>query len=315
MKKKWLKDKKGFTLVELIVVLVILAILIALLVPALTGYIDKARQKAKMTECRLVVEAAQTCLSEMYGASEGADISSLQASLNQSEMVKAIRDLAEVHGKISGSILISDKAVVSYLRYIAEDGTIVIYEKGHEPEYRIDEEGARYSEDAPGYSKWASDIDFSMNALIDSTTGLVKEEYADYFDGGTIEEKTKKMKTYSTKRIQALFLQKNGGEYPKIDANEIKLPDTLKNQKTLENCVWKPMVTNGNKVIMVADSKGKNGSNANAAVVYYEGNYYYHDNGYGNLDTSSITDVNEKVDIEQILNNKTEDSKGKWVKI
>ena len=36
-------DKKGFTLVELIVVLVILAILAALLIPALTGYIDKAR--------------------------------------------------------------------------------------------------------------------------------------------------------------------------------------------------------------------------------------------------------------------------------
>ena len=34
---KKLKDKKGFTLVELIVVLVILAILAALLVPALTG--------------------------------------------------------------------------------------------------------------------------------------------------------------------------------------------------------------------------------------------------------------------------------------
>ena len=40
---KKLKEKKGFTLVELIVVLVILAILAALLIPALTGYIDKAK--------------------------------------------------------------------------------------------------------------------------------------------------------------------------------------------------------------------------------------------------------------------------------
>ena len=38
--------KRGFTLVELIVVLVILAILAALLIPALTGYIDKARKKS-----------------------------------------------------------------------------------------------------------------------------------------------------------------------------------------------------------------------------------------------------------------------------
>ena len=41
-----IKKKRGFTLVELIVVLVILAILAALLVPALTGYIDKAKKKS-----------------------------------------------------------------------------------------------------------------------------------------------------------------------------------------------------------------------------------------------------------------------------
>ena len=35
-------QKRGVTLVELIVVLVILAVLAALLVPSLTGYIDKA---------------------------------------------------------------------------------------------------------------------------------------------------------------------------------------------------------------------------------------------------------------------------------
>ncbi|MBQ1326631.1 MAG: type II secretion system protein, partial [Eubacterium sp.] len=42
------KNNKGFTLVELIVVLVILAILAAVLVPALLGYIDKAKKKKDM---------------------------------------------------------------------------------------------------------------------------------------------------------------------------------------------------------------------------------------------------------------------------
>ena len=48
LRNKKLKDnkKKGFTLVELIVVLVILAILAALLIPALTGYINKAKEKS-----------------------------------------------------------------------------------------------------------------------------------------------------------------------------------------------------------------------------------------------------------------------------
>ena len=35
-------SKKGFTLIELIVVLAVLAILAAMLFPSLTGYIDKA---------------------------------------------------------------------------------------------------------------------------------------------------------------------------------------------------------------------------------------------------------------------------------
>ena len=57
----------GFTLVELIVVLVILAILAALLIPALTGYIDKAKEKSLIAETRQVVMAAQTLYDESYG--------------------------------------------------------------------------------------------------------------------------------------------------------------------------------------------------------------------------------------------------------
>lgn len=60
------KNKKGFTLVELIVVLVILAILMAILIPALTGYIRKAQDKQVIAEGRTALMAAQTALSEAY---------------------------------------------------------------------------------------------------------------------------------------------------------------------------------------------------------------------------------------------------------
>ena len=91
---KKLKDKKGFTLVELIVVLVILAILAALLVPALTGYIDKANQEKVIAECRSVVMAAQTTASEYYGLNK--DLSTPE---NQKSALEQIAKLAEVPTK------------------------------------------------------------------------------------------------------------------------------------------------------------------------------------------------------------------------
>lgn len=56
-------NKKGFTLIELIVVIAILAILAAILIPAVTGYISKAEQARDAANCRSLY--AQTSLETM----------------------------------------------------------------------------------------------------------------------------------------------------------------------------------------------------------------------------------------------------------
>ena len=63
-------QKRGLTLVELIVVLVILAVLAALLVPSLTGYIDKAVEKHVMLQARSLMTAAQATIDEAYAKGE-----------------------------------------------------------------------------------------------------------------------------------------------------------------------------------------------------------------------------------------------------
>lgn len=138
---KKLKDKKGFTLVELIVVLVILAILAALLVPALTGYIDKANKEKVVSETRMVVMAAQTEASSAYGTLKS------DATGKKAEIEKYMRangdellNLAEVKGAFD--ITVDDSGTVKKVTY-SNNGFTCIYDGA----YNIGKDGTT------GYTK------------------------------------------------------------------------------------------------------------------------------------------------------------------
>ena len=66
MKKIRTNSKKGFTLVELIVVLVILAVMAAMLIPALTGYIREARREKDYQAAATVLTAVQSLATKGY---------------------------------------------------------------------------------------------------------------------------------------------------------------------------------------------------------------------------------------------------------
>ncbi|MCI6583105.1 MAG: type II secretion system GspH family protein [Oscillospiraceae bacterium] len=127
-RKKGRKALKGFTLVEIIVVLVILAILAAAMIPALTGYIDKAKEKTAIAEARSIVTAAQTLASEKYAMDGKTGLTGWPSD----PVKKDIMTLADVTSEkaVIGEVKVSEKGKVEKLVYTTSSEVKVTYQNG-----------------------------------------------------------------------------------------------------------------------------------------------------------------------------------------
>ena len=142
MKKLGKSTKKGFTLVELIVVIVILAVLAAMLVPALIGYIDRARREKDYQTASTIYAAAQAALTEAYAKGDIADKADAteiadDSTFNDVDYGAVVYDLAGVSTEkvtafsftaenaiiTSGSVTILNGGDAEVTYYLAEDGT------------------------------------------------------------------------------------------------------------------------------------------------------------------------------------------------
>jgi type IV pilus assembly protein PilA len=70
MFKRFLKNEKGLTLIELLAVIVILGIIAAIAVPSIGGLIDNSRKEAHIANARQMIGAAK-----IYVSSRNAEIS------------------------------------------------------------------------------------------------------------------------------------------------------------------------------------------------------------------------------------------------
>ena len=101
MKKTRKSSKKGFTLVELIVVLVILAILAAMLVPALTGYIKRARQEKDYQMAATVLTAAQSAATWQYSIlSKNGTMPTITGSTSAGNGTNVMSLIGDASGKV-----------------------------------------------------------------------------------------------------------------------------------------------------------------------------------------------------------------------
>ncbi len=84
MLKRWRKlrkDKAGVTLVELIVALLILGILMTITIPAMTRYIDKAKEQKYTMEAQGVKQSIELYMLEQY-AGDGVDAMGIMEKLS-----------------------------------------------------------------------------------------------------------------------------------------------------------------------------------------------------------------------------------------
>ena len=144
--KATLKNKKGFTLVEIIVVLVIIAILAAVAVPSMIGFVGDARGKAFVTEAKVGMSAAQAVVTEIVASGAGTvnaagvitwatarptappDIMSHPAFMNMTSDVENAGG-AGTNG-FSAPVIDVATSRVTGITYTSSNGTVVLIDNG-----------------------------------------------------------------------------------------------------------------------------------------------------------------------------------------
>lgn len=121
LRRRELWNKKGFTLVELIVVLVILSVLGAAAIPAMTGSIDKAKEKKAVTEAQACVTAGTGLGAQLYSENRSTALQNVSANADTNTAItNALKtwasDVADKGPTLTGSLALTEGQGQYYLK-------------------------------------------------------------------------------------------------------------------------------------------------------------------------------------------------------
>jgi type IV pilus assembly protein PilA len=127
------KNKKGFTLIEIIVVIVILAVLMAVAVPSVLKYVDEANNAKYMSQARGALIVAEAEVAKAYIAdpdkvgSEKSNMLTISETVEGTPEVKTIVASVDDKGQIS-NVYVTFGEVNSVTKYaiITPNGTVKI---------------------------------------------------------------------------------------------------------------------------------------------------------------------------------------------
>lgn len=106
MSMVWNRKKKGFTLIELIVVIAILGILAAVLIPRFTGFTAKANQTQSLVSAKQVATAYDAWFAEHNNAWP-ADAAALAAAKALVVTTSGVADAAITTFEVDGGLVVT----------------------------------------------------------------------------------------------------------------------------------------------------------------------------------------------------------------
>lgn len=245
--KQTIKNKKGFTLVELVVVLVIIGIFAVIAIPSFTAYLRKQKESDAKSECKLIVASSQSAYMELYAKNR---LTSVGADKKQ------ILKMAGTGGSFQGSIFFDENEMkIQTLTYKAENGLCVKYNKDADVKYVISDDSALTP----------------LEEYVEEYKKLMDQLY-----------KEGKVNNWASRELLMKYMYDHGNGYMPVDSSFLKSKyfDELEDQ-----LYWQPYYLSSKGVsgsfgslLIATKSDGSNPNNMHgqwkAYLVYYDGKIY-----------------------------------------